>query len=654
MKKLLFATLLGAILAIATPVIGDGTVSWLDGVSAINPNLGDGNTGVGSGACDSITTGMDDSCFGEDAGTSITTGDQNTSVGSGSLVSVTTTGDNTAVGYNSLNANTAANNTAVGSGALDVNVAGARVTAVGVDAGGAQSTATDNDNTWIGYNSGLLADAAASGAGRNTCVGSQSCDAQTTATDSVAVGYNALSANTSGGNTAVGSGALDVNVAGVRNVSVGQNSGGAQAAAGDDDNTFVGYNAGLLANGSASGGNTAVGSRSLDAAVTTVNATAVGFQALSASTADGNTAVGKGALDVNVTGLRNVALGEDAGGAQTGETDDDNTWIGYNAGLLANGSASGGNTGIGSRALDALTSGISSTAVGASSSSALSTGAHTTAFGYRALAANTNHDNTAVGSQSLDANVAGTRNTAVGRNSGGSQSAAGDDDNTWLGHAAGQLANGSDSGGNAAVGSLSLSALTTGINNTAVGFNAGLVVTTGSDNIFLGNALTASAVGITDEYVIGHDITGGGTETTTIGNATDSIVNDWGENATWTHSSDFRMKNIIGTSSLGLEFINLLSAQVWTKKPASELPTEWGVPTNAYINTAKKYHGLVAQDVRSALDAFGIDNFGGWAQRANGKQAVGDAAFVPALINAVNELTARVKRLERENEELKR
>ena len=74
-------------------------------------------------------------------------------------------------------------------------------------------------------------------------------------------------------------------------------------------------------NGTASGGNVAVGSFALDALVTGIDATAVGINALGASTATGIVAVGARALALNITGLRNVAVGVDAVATQIGATD---------------------------------------------------------------------------------------------------------------------------------------------------------------------------------------------------------------------------------------------------------------------------------------------------------------------------------------------
>ena len=130
------------------------------------------------------------------------------------------------------------------------------------------------------------------------------------------------------------------------------------------------------------------------------------------------------------------------------------------------------NQALGVTALDANTSGARNTAVGIGAASAVTTGNDVTAFGNDALLVNTGSGNTAVGAQALDANVAGVRNTAVGFAAGGAQAASTDNDNVFVGHNAGLLANGSASGGNTIVGSTAFNAATTAIDCTAVGFNA--------------------------------------------------------------------------------------------------------------------------------------------------------------------------------------
>ena len=64
-------------------------------------------------------------------------------------------------------------------------------------------------------------------------------------------------------------------------------------------------------------------------------------------------------------------------------------------------------------------------------------------------------------------------------------------------------------------------------------------------------------------------------------------------------------------------------------------------------------HGMIAQDVKQALDQEGVDTFGGWKQRDDGSQAISREMFVTPLINAVQELSTQVDELKAEIKTLK-
>ena len=60
----------------------------------------------------------------------------------------------------------------------------------------------------------------------------------------------------------------------------------------------------------------------------------------------------------------------------------------------------------------------------------------------------------------------------------------------------------------------------------------------------------------------------------------------------------------------------------------------------------KRIHGLIAQEVKQALDNQGVDTFGGWSVGDDGRQRISAEKMVMPLIKAVQELSARVKELE--------
>ena len=56
--------------------------------------------------------------------------------------------------------------------------------------------------------------------------------------------------------------------------------------------------------------------------------------------------------------------------------------------------------------------------------------------------------------------------------------------------------------------------------------------------------------------------------------------------------------------------------------------------------------GLIAQEVKEAIDKSGVERFSGWAEDRDGVQQVSKEMFVFPLIKAVQELTAKVEELE--------
>jgi hypothetical protein len=159
----------------------------------------------------------------------------------------------------------------------------------------------------------------------------------------------------------------------------------------------------------------------------------------------------------------------------------------------------GGNTAEGQNALLSLTSGTYNTAVGFLGLQSNQTGSFNTAIGAGTLLANTSERNTATGAGALLSNTTGENNTASGAfalftstigifntangafallsNTTGSE-------NTANGYRA--LSGNATGVGNTAYGSQAL-VQTTGNNNIALGVHAGFNISTGSNNIHIGN-----------------------------------------------------------------------------------------------------------------------------------------------------------------------
>ena len=228
--------------------------------------------------------------------------------------------------------------------------------------------------------------------------------------------------------------------------------------------------------------NTAGGSGALfDVTTGGVSNTAFGFYALRYNTSgDNNTAFGDAALLSNTTGSYNTAIGLDA--LFSNINGFHNTASG--AGALQNNTTGGLNTASGAGALSSNTSGGANTATGSGALTSNITGTNNAAVGVNALAHNDANYNTATGSGALFDNTSGSNNTANGFQA---------------------LLSNSTGGNNTAIGSNALFASSTGIRNTAVGdraltnstgnsskniaigYRAGAALTSGSNNIYLGN-----------------------------------------------------------------------------------------------------------------------------------------------------------------------
>ena len=254
-----------------------------------------GNTGYGTNALVSITTGEYNSAFGENALRLTTSGDDNTAIGHASLFGNTTGYNNTASGYVALYSNTTGySNTATGYASLYVNTSGYENTASGYYALRSNTT---------GY--------------ENTASGAFSLFSNTTGDFNIASGSNSLYSNTTGyNNTASGYASLYANTTA-------------------HENTAIGY-VSLTAN-TEGVGNTAIGAWALADSTTGFYNTASGYYALRFNTeGKDNVAIGNSALYNNTTGSNNLAIGTAAGYGN--ETGSNNFFMGFNAGFYETGS----------------------------------------------------------------------------------------------------------------------------------------------------------------------------------------------------------------------------------------------------------------------------------------------------------------------------
>jgi len=250
--------------------------------------------------------------------------------------------------------------------------------------------------------------------------------------------------------------------------------------------------------------------------------------------------------------------------------------------------------------------------------------------------ATTGHSNTVVGYAAGDAITTAAYNCYIGRDAGTSSTTG--DANTFVG------------------GYLTGGGVTTGSNNTFIGYAAGynnVTVSTGSSNVLVGGNAHPTNATTSNSVVLGADCLGvGGDGYVTIGvdgsggsETTDRIYNQFTANATWTHSSDERFKKEIETNEdCGLDFINDLRTVTYKWKAGSELDPS--LPSYNPDRTEPRYkdrlYGMIAQEVKTALDKHNIKDFTGWHESTEGNQGISESMFVFPLINAVQELSAKV------------
>jgi len=234
-----------------------------------------------------------------------------------------------------------------------------------------------------------------------------------------------------------------------------------------------GYPGGNTAEGQAAilnrttgGFNAAIGWLSLRALTTGSFNTGVGAGTLALNNADQNTATGAGALLFNSTGIGNTANGAFA--------------------LFFN-TEGNSNTANGVSALQSNTTGDFNTATGSFALTSNTTSSDNTAYGAGALESNTGSENTAVGSGALLFNTGGNGSTSTGFQALLNNTVA--NGNTAYGYQAlsSNAGSAATASFNTAIGYRALANQTSGTANIALGPAAGDQITTGDENIDIGN-----------------------------------------------------------------------------------------------------------------------------------------------------------------------
>ena len=436
-------------------------------------------------------------------------------------------------------------------------------------------------------------------------------------------------------------------------------------------NVRIGVNAG---NAIESGGtlNTVVGDESGTSITTGDENSLFGFVSGDAiTTGIRNVAVGSYALSTNVAGDQSVAVGHGALFAQnpSGNVDMNNVAVGHDAGNQITTGVE--NTIVGGIAGDALTVGNNNTAVGKGALTTDTKGSNSTALGYNALQTQnftsaTDTGNVAVGHFAGTGLTTGLKNSLVGALTGDALTDA--DFNTALGFqalTADTLGSGSTGIGFRALATQNFTSATDSA-NTAIGYNAGVGITSGTLNTLIGaaggqsitsgggNVIVGQSVGVaatSHTIVMGNGVTTTGQDNFTFGRSnTDSNIAFGGTSVS--APSDIRLKEDIQDEKIGLDFINELRPVTFQWKKAKDVPSEMKAHSDSEerVMNGKYNHGFIAQEVKSVLDRYDIkDGFGMWLEdEADGRQRIAEAELMSILVKAVQELSAEVKKLKGE------
>jgi len=356
------------------------------------------------------------------------------------------------------------------------------------------------------------------------------------------------------------------------------------------------------------------------------------------------------ALGTGLTGVTDsatpfeTALGEGAGGSSTGVN---NTFIGFEAG---NDNTTGqDNTVVGYQALDANTTGVRNTAVGRSALGASTTANDNAALGFFALLNNTASNNTAIGSYSMRLNTTGAANTAVGEESLYTNTTG--VANTAVGYQAAYLTTtavnsvaigyqalynqttAGNLGWNVGVGLGALSGTTTGYYNIGLGGNAGNTLTTGNSNVFIGTFAAASAVGVSNEAVLGG-LTGKGANTFYVMGSSGSYNQK--NVTTWETTSDQRLKKNIVDNTEGLEKINALRVRNFEYRLPEEITD---LPEHTVIERSGVQLGIIAQELQEVCPTC-------VTEQSTGVLSVSTDEIFWHMVNAIKQLNAKVESLE--------
>lgn len=491
------------------------------------------NTFLGSNSGKVVNFGNNNTLLGSYSGSSLRYGNQNTITGSNAAVSLLGGYNNVISGYNSgfslVNGN---NNVFMGTSSGKILESGNLNIFIGESAG--LNTTSSNNNTFIGGYSGLYNQNGIN----NTYLGYNTGFFNTSSNNNVLVGNEAGYYNNTSNIVAIGNQAGYMNQNSIKNTYIGHQTGYNNTTG--VCNTYLGHYSGYSNTAASSSYNIAIGNEagySMTSATRNVligstkspSETSKDAAGWSLQNGTDNIHIGTNSGAKAISSINNVLIGSDVGTSLT--TSSNNVLIGKNTGNLN--TTNGGNIIIGSDSGTSTTSGSAlivgqNAGVGYSGQYPYSLGnnagknilGHYNMFlGYNSgggpsLLSKIGSYNLAIGAYSGFYLSTGSRNVLIG--SGNSLNSVGisistGSDNTLLGYSAGsQITEGNN---NTLIGSNAGAHITIGANNLILGYSSAFNLNTGSNNVSLGPYsgynLQSGSGNIFSGYQAGYNTTDG-------------------------------------------------------------------------------------------------------------------------------------------------
>jgi len=456
-------------------------------------------------------------------------------------------------------------NLGIGTGSLANVTSGAYNQAFGLLAG-ANITSANGNLLW-GYKTGTsLFDG-----NHNIFIGDQTGSSNTSGDYNVAIGYQSMFNNKSQHNVALGVYTLYNSTSGNYNFAslfkaLYSNTSGI-------DNIAIGYQA--LQNNTSGRYNIAFGINTLSSNVAGTANIAMGNSALMSNVVSNNVAIGDSALLSNTTGNYNTAIGKSA--QISNITGVDRIAIGRNA--MFTDTDGDGNIALGANSMYSQTTATHNVAIGDNAFYFNQTGVSSVAIGDRPLYANTTGDrNIAIGDHTMIGNTTGIRNIAVGVQS---------------------LSSNVSGNYNVSIGYHALDSNTTGEYNVAFGLRALSFNKTGSYNVGAGYHAMYNATG---NYNIGLGSETGltvtsGSNNVAIGNLAD-VPSATTDNQLSIQNMIYGINNSGTGSTVSTGFIGL-----GVKTPLAKLHVVGGVVASSTVNTQTIHKGVWI-DITSARSGF--------------------------------------------------